>query len=142
MRTISVLLALAAILATAAGAAACDSGAAGSTIVYRDCQPESRAWVSGHYEWIGDCWGYVPGHWVVYPAHCQTTEIDRCGETVVYVERPRERVVYVEPDSCERPREVCAAPRRSSHVDIRIDAPVIPLPVPLPIPFPLFRHHR
>jgi hypothetical protein len=150
MRPFSTLLALAVILATAS-AAPCET-------VYSQSysQPESRAWVSGHYEWIGDTWGYVPGHWVVTSAHSQTTEVDRRGETVVYVDRPTERVVYIDPPPCQSTVVVapaCPPPvvveerhcapqhhEHHAHDDVSVIAP-IPVPVPIPFIDPLFFLH-
>jgi hypothetical protein len=153
MKPFSLLPALVAILVTASAASA-------QTVVYESAsQAETRTWVSGHYEWIGDTWGYVPGHWLVTPARCQTTEVDRDGDTVVYVERPTTRVVYVDPPPCQSTVVIapaCPPPvvydshhhySSHSHGDVHVAAPLpFPVPVPVPVPFidPLFflHHHH
>ncbi len=161
-------LPLIAIAAVALGAPAIASER--TTVVYTQSQPETRTWTSGHYEWQGDDYVYVPGHWVIVPGSTTTTttvtESDSCNRPVVYAEpEPRcsePRVVYVEP-RCEREpvvytrpacheRVVYAQPRSAvvysapscpppHRSRVDVSFPIVPIPVPFPFPFP-FRHHH
>jgi hypothetical protein len=142
-------------LAVALPAAASASCATYETVSYQ-CAPETRTWVSGHYEWVGCDYAYVPGHWVVLAASCEETRVVRpqpCEPTVVYTrpastrtivyERRSPTVVYTRP-SCER-NVVYTRPthRRDNGPHLHVNLPLPPvavLPVPIPVPF-FGRHH-
>ncbi len=134
----------------AAAAASCSV----ETVTYQ-CAPETRTWISGHYEWLGDDYAYVPGYWAVTPVVCSETRVvSACAEPVVYTRPACERsvvyvqrqpaVVYTRP-SYDAPRVVHTRP--SHHHDhgarVQVSLPLPPVAVlPVPIPVPFFGRHR
>ena len=144
------LIALTLAIALPGAASAC---ATYETVSYESV-PESRTWVSGHYEWVGDDYAYVPGHWLVIAASCEETRVvheqpcetvvytrPACSPTVVY-ERRSPAVVYTRP-SCEREVVYTRPSRRDDGPHVHVSLPLPPVAVlPLPIPVPFFGHHR